>query len=124
MNAKVENFSTEKLIQLALTEFNPNRTDYVTTLHFRGDLEVLQTAQKLCHGEALVGLARRKDERVIEFLLKELTSSCVGYLVLEAAEEIGDFRLYTALVDLRKWLTNDRDLLESAIASCQKKPIV
>ncbi|MGL6341154.1 MAG: HEAT repeat domain-containing protein, partial [Waterburya sp.] len=73
------------------------------------------------YGEALVGLAIRKDERVIEFLLKEFNSGCVGYLALEAAEEIGDSRLYSALVNLRTWLTKDRDLLESAIASCYKK---
>jgi hypothetical protein len=96
MNLELENFSTEKLIQLALTESETQVREYITILHFRGNLEVLQ----------------------IEFLLKELTSDCVGYLVLEAAEEIGDFRLYPALVNLREWLNEDKDLLESAIELC------
>jgi HEAT repeat protein len=258
MNSEIENFSTEKLIELALTESETQAREYITVLHFRANLKVLQAAQKLCqsknkkerelgadilgqlgipnrafpeeslqtllklleqetstdvicaigfalghlqdyrgikplvkfknhpnadvrysvvfgilcqenelaintlielssdededvrnwatfglgsqidtdtpairealwqrlinektdrdetyeiYGEALVGLARRKDERVIEFLLQELTSNCVGYLALEAAEEIGDFRLYPALVNLREWLNEDKDLL-------------
>ena len=38
-------------------------------------------------GEALVGLALRKDERVINPLLKELSSESVGMLAVEAASE-------------------------------------
>jgi HEAT repeat protein len=72
-------------------------------------------------GEALVGLARRKDPRVIEPLTQELSSGCIGRLAVEAAESIGDPRLFPLLSKLRNiWATDDPDaqLLEDAIASC------
>lgn len=73
------------------------------------------------YGEALVGLAVRKDERVIEFLLAEFESDRVGILAVEAAEEIGDSRLYPALIELKEWWDCDQELLERAINSCQNK---
>jgi hypothetical protein len=48
-------------------------------------------------GEALVGLARRKDARVLEPLIRELDSDSVGRLAVEPAEAIGDPHLYPAL---------------------------
>jgi hypothetical protein len=51
MNSEIKDFSTEKLIQLALVEFDNNKEDYVAILHFRGDLEVLQIAEKLCQSD-------------------------------------------------------------------------
>jgi HEAT repeat protein len=48
-------------------------------------------------GEAMVGLARRKDERVVELLLKELSGEEIGLLPVEAAYEIGDIRLCEVL---------------------------
>lgn len=44
-------------------------------------------------GEALVGLARRKDERVLDLLIEGLSLDHVGILALEAAEELADPRL-------------------------------
>lgn len=41
-------------------------------------------------GEALVGLAVRKDERVLPHLERELRRSSVGRLALDAAGELGD----------------------------------
>ena len=38
------------------------------------------------YGEALVGLAKRKDNRIIPILLDELKSDRVNYLAVEAAE--------------------------------------
>lgn len=72
-------------------------------------------------GEALVGLAKRKDERVIEPLLKELTSGCVGSFALEAAQEMGSPRLLTALTQLAESGDVDADerLLQEAINSCK-----
>jgi HEAT repeat protein len=72
-------------------------------------------------GEALVGLALRKDERVIEPLISDLTSGNAGRLTLEAAEAIGDPRLYPVLVELKSYCDTDAPnaaLLEDALASC------
>jgi HEAT repeat protein len=72
-------------------------------------------------GEGLVGLALRKDERVIEPLILELSSGTAGRLTLEAAEAIADPRLYPALVELKSLCSADAPnaaLLEDALASC------
>ncbi|MEO6588277.1 MAG: HEAT repeat domain-containing protein [Pyrinomonadaceae bacterium] len=71
-------------------------------------------------GEALVGLAVRKDERVIEPLLKELSSESVGKLSVEAASETGDARLCNSLLNLKDWWDVDTELLNEAIKNCCK----
>lgn len=68
--------------------------------------------------EALVGLARRKDQRVVSALLGELTSDEVGTLAVEAAELIAESELKLHLVSLREWWDVDGDLLERAIHAC------
>ncbi|BAZ06593.1 HEAT repeat domain-containing protein [Calothrix sp. NIES-3974] len=70
-------------------------------------------------GEALLGLAIRKDQRVIEPLITELESGCVGRLSVEAALAIGDNRLYPSLMKLQDWWDVDVELLQAAIAKCQ-----
>jgi HEAT repeat protein len=70
-------------------------------------------------GEALVGLAKRRDERVLEPLIKELSSDSVGILAVEAAKEIGDARLSSVLRQLKRW-NIDKNLLAEAINSCDK----
>ena len=75
------------------------------------------------YGEALVGLARREDTRIIPFILKELESNTISVLALEAAAEIGDVKLYPALIELRKlWDRKEyiSDILDNAIASCKQ----
>lgn len=67
--------------------------------------------------EALVGLARRKDIRVVEALKRELSSDCVGTLAIEAAELVASKDLYAHLVALREWWDEDSKLLERAIAA-------
>jgi HEAT repeat protein len=52
-------------------------------------------------GEALVGLARRKDPRVLEPLLAALSADNVMVLVVEAAMELQDARVYPHLIALR-----------------------
>lgn len=74
-------------------------------------------------GEAMVGLARRKDERVLEPLLRDLARDDAGSLVLDAAEEFADPRLVPALMDLKqRWITagelKDAESLDSVIAAC------
>jgi HEAT repeat protein len=70
-------------------------------------------------GEALVGLARRNDRRVVDSLTKELSSDCVGTLAIEAAELIASPELHPHLVDLREWWDVDPELLERAISASQ-----
>ena len=71
--------------------------------------------------EALAGLARRKDERVIKPLIKALKAKRIGSLTLEAAQEIGDPRLLPALLPLQaRWGADDQDL-QPAIESCTPK---
>jgi len=68
-------------------------------------------------GEALIGLARRKDARVIAALKTELSSDCLGSLAIEAAEIIASPELHSHLVELRTWWDVDQELLEQAIAA-------
>ena len=72
-------------------------------------------------GEALVGLASRGDARVVEYLLKELSSGSVGILAVEAAIDIADPQLYTQLIALKEWWDVNQGLLEEAINACQPK---
>src|SRR5262249_24072368 len=73
-------------------------------------------------GEAMVGLARRKEERVLKPLLEALSWADPGGLILEAAEEYADPRLYQALLQLKARQTNSegyyKDYLEAAIKAC------
>jgi HEAT repeat protein len=70
-------------------------------------------------GEALTGLARRKDSRVFEPLQAELQSEFVRWYAVEAAQELGDTRLLRSLLDLSEWWDVNPDLLEKAIAACR-----
>lgn len=69
-------------------------------------------------GEALVGLAKRKDERVIKPLVEEISGEEVGLLPVEAAFEAGDNRLCKSLLELKDWWDLDKKLLEDAIKIC------
>jgi HEAT repeat protein len=73
-------------------------------------------------GEALVGLAIRRDERVVPALLAALAMDEDEFgerydLVLEAADELADPRLLPALL-ARRGRTTDELSLESAIERC------
>lgn len=75
-------------------------------------------------GEATLGLARRHDRRMVEPLLADLEAGWFGSLSTTAAAEIGDPRLYPALVRLREDWEGDRDDwryrgLETAIDQCR-----
>lgn len=74
-------------------------------------------------GEAMVGLARRHDPRVVEPLIQELSAESVGSLAVEAAKEVADPRLRPVLEELRNWWDVDPKLLEEAIeASTAQRP--
>jgi HEAT repeat protein len=73
-------------------------------------------------GEALVGLARRGDPRVVEPLLRELTADLVRVYAVEAAGLLRDPRLYPALSSIQNRGPHgtyfDRVLAE-AVARCK-----
>lgn len=74
-------------------------------------------------GEAMVGLACRHDHRMLEPLLADLEEGYFGGLLLEAAAEIGDPRLYPVLLQLREDWEGEKDWrykeLEKALVQCQ-----
>lgn len=75
-------------------------------------------------GEAIVGLARRKDPRVLDAIIADLEAGYVGSLVFEAAEELADPRLYPYLIKAKEnWKNPDWSIstLNDAIAKCQEK---
>jgi len=78
-------------------------------------------------GEALVGLANRKDHRALELLLSEWKNyDDVSMLSVEAAELIASPRLYSTLIDLSATLDLEDDFffesqLQLAIEACKPK---
>jgi HEAT repeat protein len=71
-------------------------------------------------GEAMLGLAKRKDTRVVEPLLRELAANSVSSLEIEAAGEVGDPRYLphlTRRLGGDAWWVNS--LLEEAIERCR-----
>lgn len=69
-------------------------------------------------GEALVGLAKRKDVRVVEPLLKELSGDALGVLPVEAAVEMADKIFCAPLLALKDWWDLNPNLLDEAIKNC------
>ena len=68
--------------------------------------------------EAIVGLAERRDRRVLPALRKELQSESVQPIVVEAAELLGDPQLHADLLALQtRWGLDDQQLA-NAIAAC------
>jgi HEAT repeat protein len=65
--------------------------------------------------EAIMGLAQRRDRRVLTVFRRELESDSVGSLAVEAAVLIGDPELHPALVALRSWWDDDEEMLEEVI---------
>jgi hypothetical protein len=73
-------------------------------------------------GEAMVGLARRKDAQVVAPLLKFMQTGHVGSLPLEAAAALADPVLLPTLQQIQTQWSGKQDwlyqLLEEAIAAC------
>jgi len=83
----------------------------------------LADVDEVTRGEALVGLARRKDERILEPLIEELARHPQGErwdLVLEAAEEFPDARLLPVLTRLRHAAGTEETLFDEAIQRCSQ----
>jgi len=68
--------------------------------------------------EALVGLARRHDRRMVAVVAARLDQEEVGRLAVEAASYVADERLTGPLRALRSWWDVDRELLDDALAAC------
>ena len=78
-------------------------------------------ADEVVRGEAFIGLARRRDERVIEPLIRELFawhSLKLGDYVLDAAVELADARLLPILKQLQESLNGQDERLHNAIQRC------
>jgi HEAT repeat protein len=70
--------------------------------------------------EALSGLVKRRDLRVLVPLVRALESDRVGSMEVEAARDLGAVELLAPLEKLRSWWDVDSALLESAISECAK----
>ncbi len=55
------------------------------------------------------------------YIIAELESGCVSVLPVEAASEMGDARLKSALIDLQEYWDLNIELLQEAISSCNPK---
>jgi HEAT repeat protein len=77
-------------------------------------------------GEAIVGLAARKDVRVVETITQRLARPQVGNLIVEAAGKMGDSRFLPFLQALKDqgWDRDDPrgDWLDNAIKACLAGP--
>ncbi|WPD23619.1 MAG: HEAT repeat domain-containing protein [Candidatus Electrothrix scaldis] len=86
----------------------------------------LQDVEAEIRGEALVGLARRKDARAFPAIVKEWAAHDVSILSIEAAEELADPDLVPHLMNLQESLefTEDdqyfQDRIEDALMACEK----
>jgi HEAT repeat protein len=69
--------------------------------------------------EALMGLARRRDQRVIPTLKEEMAQESVAHLAIEAVAAIRAPELYPHLIALRDRLQSTPGVLEEAIAACR-----
>jgi HEAT repeat protein len=76
--------------------------------------------------EAMVGLARRHDPRMVEPLLAKLKEGWYDRNLFEAAEKIGDPCLYPYLLQLQEEWEDEHNwlyrCLESAITACHASP--
>ncbi|MCI5124100.1 MAG: lyase [Candidatus Electrothrix sp. AR5] len=84
----------------------------------------LQDPEAEIRGEALIGLARRKDARVFAELVKEWGLHNVSILSIEAAEELADPDLVPYLMNLQESLdfSDDQyfeDRIQGAIEACE-----
>ena len=88
--------------------------------------ERLADTDETTQEEALAGLARRGDKRVIPFILPYLEQMSHWELPLEAAEALADPGLLPALYHFKANWTEEKnwiyDALEDAIAACEGHP--
>ncbi len=87
----------------------------------------LDDSDETTRGEAMSGLAKRKDQRVFPLVLDQLEKMAYWVLPLEAAEALGDPRLLPALYHFKEHWEGEKNwpysALENAIAACEGKQI-
>ena len=71
-------------------------------------------------GEALVGLARRKDNRITQVIIRELNGKFYGIWPVEAAALLGDPVFYPHLISLKQRV---RGRVETRLLECIDKSI-
>jgi HEAT repeat protein len=81
-------------------------------------LERVHDRHRETRGEALLGLAKRGDERVLEPMVEALGDEPVHRLVLKAASELRDPRLRPALIKLKGRRDINAVFLDDAIHHC------
>ena len=79
----------------------------------------LEDPDDVVRGEALVGLARRKDDRVVPALKQELQAEDVEELFVGAAELIASPELHAPLLALCERWDGDDEVMERALAACE-----
>lgn len=75
-------------------------------------------------GEALVGLAKRKDPVALEALKRELALDDIGTLAVEAAEALGHPELLPYLERIAEWWDVNPSLVASALEACRRERTV
>jgi HEAT repeat protein len=83
-------------------------------------VERLEDTDDQTRGEAIFGLAKRKDPRALPAIARELARDEVSGLAIEAAEKMPDQRFLPALEALLRSSPEDEDIIE-AIAACRGK---
>lgn len=124
--------ATEALIRLSSDEFAAVRRWAVFglswTLSRAGSavantlLAAARDADDEVRGEAFIGLAFRRDERVVPLLREYFESSdTVSSLAVQAAKEIGARELEKPLLALSGWWDVDAKLIQDAIGASRRR---
>ena len=108
-NAEVRDWATAKLCD------HPVDNTMIRAALFRR----LDDSDEATAMEALLGLAKRGDKRILKRLLQALAARPVREQAIEAARELGDARCYRPLLRIQE-LEND-SLLHEARQRCKRK---
>jgi HEAT repeat protein len=97
-----------------------SQTDLDTPVLREALVERLTDSDQETRGEAMIGLAKRKDARAIPPICKELTSPNVAYQVFEAAQLVASSELLPQLLEWRDQYGSTDSQLADAIAACSR----
>lgn len=101
------------------SQFESDSPELRVALHER-----LADSDPEVRGEALVGLARRRDTSIVAQVLRELEGDFHGDWAMQAAGLLGDPRFLPALKELDQRITGEnavyfRGSLQAAVAACE-----